>query len=295
MRLKKHFFKTGYLFLLLFGLVASKPATAFHLDVGVWMESNKLHSGFCRNADLGCDSLSALSRLGLSAHQLPTDSNNDRKIFLTDFGDLAGGENSTDDPGFQGLSGWLPSNILVKYRAVDALQKWHSESLGWHDAEPGGVQIRLFGGLNAETVLSTDTSHCNGLLLCIPKEISQTVYNEASTVFTGQGIEAAPSLIIDNTTENGALHAHLDWFLENGSNTDEAVYLLAMQLISDGYEDSDPFYVLFNHGLSEVDLAKAIQMRMTPSVASVPIPATLPLFVTAIAAAGFFQRPKRGS
>lgn len=294
MRLKKYFFKTGYLFLLLFGLLASKSATAFHLDVGVWMESNKLHSGFCRNASLGCDSLSALSRLGLPAHQLPIDGNNDRKIFLADFNDLAGGKNSTDDPGFQGLSGWLPSNILIKYRAVDALQQWDSEMQDWHVAEPGGVQIRLFGGLDAESVLSTDTSHCNGLLICIPKEIAQTVYNEGSTVFTGQGIEAAPSLIIDNTSENGALHAHLDWFLENGSNTDEAVYLLAMQLIADGYQDSDPFYVMFNHGLSEENLAKAIQMRMTPSVAPIPIPAALPLFVTAIAA-GFFQRPKRGS
>lgn len=291
MRQQKYMIKGCYLVLFFFGLLVSKSAFAIHLDVGVWMDNNKLHGGFCPDASLGCDSLSALSRLGLSADQLPVDGSNGREIFLSDFGDLAGGTDSTDDPGFQGLAGWLPSNTLLKYRAVDALQTWRADSQSWHVSPSGGPQIRLFGGLSTETVLSTDTSHCNGLLICIPKEISETVYNEGSTVFTGQGISAAASLIIDNTSADGALHAHLDWYLENIGDVGDAAYLLALQLISDGYQDSDPFYILFNHGLSEENLAKAVQMRMTPdALATVPVPAALPLFMMAIAGVGFFQR-----
>lgn len=273
---------------LVFGLSLANSAAAFHLDISVWMENGAINTGFCRDTALGCDTLPVMTELGLPADQLPTDYADGRKMFLTDFGDLPGGAYSTDDPGFQALSGWLPGDTLLQYRALESLQYWDPTQQAWTADIPDSTQIRLFGGLSAETVISTDTSHCGGLLICIPKSVEETVYNEASTTFSEQGVGGAQSLIIDNTTSDGALHAHLDWFLEQNDGTEGAAngaYLVAMQVIADGYQDSVPFYILFNNGLSVADLTTAIQARTLPiqfQPAPVPLPPAFALFLAAL-------------
>lgn len=288
--MKRTNIKTNIVALLL-GLVTSQTSDAFHLDVSVWVANGQVQSGFCLDASLGCDTLSVATALGLPNNQLPVDKDNGRSIFLTDFGDLAGGAYSTDDPGFQALPGWLPSNQLLQYRAIEPLQYWDPNNQTWGFDAPGNPQIRLFGGLSAQTIISTDTSHCGGLLICIPRQVQQTVYNQGSTVFTEQGVAGANSLIIDNIGANGSLHSHLDWFLEQNNGTPggaAGAYLVALAMTTSGYQDSSPFYILFNNGLTAPDLVKAINART--QVEPVPLPGAQLLMASALAMFGWQRR-----
>lgn len=291
--MKRSYIKMNWIVLLL-GLVATQAAEAFHLDVSVWAENGSIQTGFCRDVSLGCDTLPVTKPLGLPNNQLPVDKNNGRNIFLTDFGDLPGGAYSTDDPGFQALSGWLPSNQLLKYKASESLQYWDPNSQTWGTNAPGNPQIRLFGGLDAQTVLSTDTSHCAGLLICIPKQTTTTVYNQGSTVFSEQGVSGATSLIIDNTAADGSLHAHLDWFLEQSDGTPggaSGAYLVILEITATGYLDSSPFSILFNNGLSSPDLLAAINART--QLQPVPLPGAHLLMVSAMGMLGWQRRKQK--
>lgn len=240
-------------------------ASALHIDVNVGLSAGKLQIGFCGNTTTACDVLPVLTALGLSGATLPVDHATGKPIFVTDFGDFAGGPFAVDSPGFFSRAGRLPGNLLLNYQALGSLRYWDPDQDKWLNTTPRDERIRLFGGLDATTVLSTDTSHCGGLLVCIPREIRSTVYEEGSTLFTDTGITGARSLIVGRTAANGSLHVHLDWFVErpNGTRGGTAgAYLLELRMTAAGYTASDPFLIMFKRGISDAEFGRALAARI---------------------------------
>lgn len=253
----------------------SGAASALHIDVVVGASGGKLTTGFCASGAPGCDALPVLQQLGLPAGTLARDLTTDRAIYVTDFGDFDGGPFAVDDPGFFAGAGALPGNLLLRYQARGSLAYWNPTLEQWQSSTPNDERIRLFGGLDMQTVVTTDRSHCAGLLICIPRQVTSTVAVEGSTLFTDTGIQGASSLIVDNTAANGSLHAHLDWFIElpGGQRGGAAgAYLLELQLTANGFQPSDPFFVMFNRGLDNLAFGKALGSMILPPPAPEPVP-----------------------
>jgi len=269
--------RRGLLALLLIGLAG--PASALHIDVVVGASGGKLTTSFCANGAQGCDALPVLQQLGLPAGTLAHEWTTGKAIYVTDFGDFDGGPFAVDDPGFFSGAGSLPANLLLRYQGLGSLRYWNPTLEQWQSQTPNDERIRLFGGLDLQTVVSTDRSHCGGLLICIPRTVTSTVATEGSTLFTDSGVQGAPSLIVDNTAANGSLHAHLDWFLElpGGQRSGAAgAYLLELRLTADGFTASDPFLVLFNRGLDDGSFGRALGALVLAPHVPEPNPVPLP-------------------
>lgn len=244
-------FRICFLYLAIAALLNSQPVYAQHLDVEVWGQGNALFAGYCRtSAAIGCDLDGLADALGLPDDTLPPiEAVTNKRIFTVDFGDLSGGDFSTRNPGFQSVSSALLPNELLSYRALGKLRFWNPVTATWGDAPPD-VQIRLFGGLEASAEVLSDFAQCAGQLLCF----SENSFGiNGSTIFTGNGIQGSPEMVIDITDSGGILHTHLSFFLENQvgeTGGPSGAYLIEMQLISNArFFPSDPFLVLFNAGI----------------------------------------------
>ncbi|MEQ1815249.1 MAG: dockerin type I domain-containing protein, partial [Nitrosomonas sp.] len=124
---------------------------------------------------------------------------------------------------------------------------------------PHGIQITLFGGLEASAEVLNDFSKCAGQLVCFS---DGSFGIDGSTIFSAEGILGNPVLVVDITNNNGILHTHLSFFLENQQGEiggPVGAYLVEMQLISNArFFPSEPFLILFNAGLDEAAFAAAL-------------------------------------
>ncbi|MBX3640580.1 MAG: hypothetical protein KF888_08705 [Nitrosomonas sp.] len=252
--------KTGYFRNLLFAtLLTGQSVFAQHLDIEVWGQGNALFAGYCRTTGaVGCNLGGLTEALGLPAGTLPVEATTNKLIFPADFRDLTGGDFGTRNPGFQSVHAALLPNELLSYRALGQLKYWDSATSAWNDAPPD-VQIRLFGGLEASAEILSDFSQCAGQLLCFSENILGI---DGSTIFTGNGIQGNPELVVDITSTTGILHTHLSFFLENPlgeAGGPSGAYLIEMQLISNArFFPSDPFLVLLNAGLQPSEFGAAL-------------------------------------
>lgn len=260
--------------ILLISSQLSAPAAAqslsFHLDIAVRATNGRLEASFCGDPALGCETPPVLELLGLDPSQLPIDAASGHVIFITDFADLDGGQYSTDDPGFQGLAGWLPPDFFLYYEASGSLSYWNPVTQQWLQPTDD-TRIRLFGGVPPDLV-STDPVVCGGAPFCFPNG-----FENGSTLFTGGGVQG-PSMIIDRTSSEGALHAHLDWFMEHPPATPQGnpvpggavgAYMVTMRLTGAGLTPSNNIKIMFNNGLTVEQFAQAIQARMRHTVTAV--------------------------
>lgn len=241
-------------------LFLSKPVSAQHLDVEVWGQGNALFAGFCRTSGAtGCDLNSLISALGLPTDIQLIEADTNKLIFPVDMGDFSGGPYSTRNPGFLSVRDALLPNELLSYRASGKLRFWDVSESSWVEASQG-VQIRLFGGLEASSEVLKDFSQCAGQLLCFSENNFGV---DGSTIFSATGISGSPELVVDITSTSGILHTHLSFFLENAQGEvggPRGAYLIEMQLISNARAfPSDPFLVLFNAGLDPVELGVALE------------------------------------
>ena len=254
-------FKTNRIrfYLLAVALILSQEASAQHLDVEVRGEGNALFVGYCRTPGVvGCDLGELTQTLQLPVGALPKETSTGKLIFLADFRDLPGGDFRTKNPGFQSIQNGLLPNELLSYRALGALKYWDPALSSWRNP-PHGVQITLFGGLEANAEVIRDFSECAGQLLCFS---DGSFGIDGSTVFSADGILGNPELVVDITNNNGILHTHLSFFLENQQGEiggPVGAYLVEMQLISNArFFPSEPFLILFNAGLDETAFAAAL-------------------------------------
>lgn len=265
--MKTHSLTTA-IFLFLSFTVGNAYAQALHIDVVVGLQGDKLTAGFC---DLDfCEQLNALTAVGVPEGTIPLHGVTGEQIFVTDFGDFAGGPFGVDDPGFFSDSGVLPADSLLRYQALGSLRYWDKGTSSWSENTPNNEQVRLSGGLDVTVI--EDSSSCDGLLICIPD--TSLEFNESNTIFTDSGISGKSSLIIDNTQPDGSLHTHLDWFIEESDGTaggSEGAYLVQLAMRMDGLVNSDPFLILFNRGLSTNEFAAALLALMQSSDGSTSI------------------------
>lgn len=256
---KTEYFRNQFLYLALATILSIQPVSAQHLDIEVWGQGNALFAGYCRtSAAVGCDLDSLADSLGLPDGTLPIEAATDKRIFPVDLGDLSGGDFSTRNPGFQSVRSALLPNELLSYRALGKLRYWDPTTSTWDDAPPD-VQIRLFGGLEGNAEVLSDFAQCAGQLLCF-SENSFGV--DGSTVFTGNGIQGNPEMVVDITDSGGILHTHLSFFLENQAGEaggPGGAYLIEMQLISNArFFPSDSFLILFNAGIDPGEFGAAL-------------------------------------
>lgn len=267
-RLKLKFLKFNYCLLALFGLL-TPMAHAVHLDVEVWGDGNQMNAGFCRTPGaVGCDLSNLIAQLGLPAGKVPIDGETRLQIFPTDFRDLTGGPYATNNPGFQAIQSALNPNEILRYKGLGRLMFWDPNLRLWTIGQTG--RIRLFGGLNPESII-TNPAQCGGALICFREgEGAQ----EGSTLFTADGIQGAPELVIDVANAKGALHTHLHLFLENQqgvSGGQVGAYMIEMQVLSNQRAiPSKPFFVIFNAGLSLPDFSQALLDRINAEPAQLP-------------------------
>ena len=251
---------------LLFGCLLSGFAIAIHLDVAVSNDGGKLKTDFCLEGGPACDQLPVLILLGIPPLTAPVDIETGHNIFISDFDDFEGGPNAVDDPGFVSGSGQLPASTKLSYEGLGQLMYWDPATKQWGNTVPGTTRIELFGGL--EELLVNDPAQCGGLPFCF-------IEQENSTLFSESGISGIPQLAIGDTDSNGALHVHMDWFIEDVNDNPggpNGAYMVEMKMTAPGVQDSDPFFVMFAKGLTTEEFGEALADRIIVETTPVPIP-----------------------
>ncbi|MEM7541158.1 MAG: hypothetical protein AAF384_06165 [Pseudomonadota bacterium] len=170
-----------------------------------------------------------------------------RFLFLGDFGDLSGGPQGTDDPGYQAQSGTFQALSIFNYRGVGQLEFWDGAS--WVTSVPDQEQIIYTDALSSTTTWST------------------------SGVTTPEGA-------IDQISPDGSIHSHLDFTIDNnGSAPAAGAYLVDIEFFATSgvggpvvHTSSAPVRVALNYQLSQTDFDAAIDALTTAtSTASGPV------------------------
>ena len=239
-----------------------------------------MSAGFCRTAGaVGCDLAKLIVSLQLPPNTLPKDGATGKMIFLTDFRDFAGGPNRTPNPGFQSVQNALNPGELIRYRAIGILEQWDTSSRIWKPAA-ANVRIKLAGGIDPNLVV-TDYNLCGGQLFCF----AGTGNQNAVTLFRGTGVSGSAEMIVDAANNQGSLHTHLNWFLENNAGViggPVGAYMLEMQIVSNQRsQPSKSFYVMFNAGLALADFSQALLDRAESFPLAPPPPPKLPVLANA--------------
>jgi hypothetical protein len=259
-------------------LTFATPVAAQHLDVRV-DTSNGPVAGSKITTDVYGDVAWFLANVG----SLPYTHDTGRLIVPGNFGDAAGGPFSTDNPGFQSFRNDFGAFEEMSFRAIGTLQYMAPGASDWVAAAPGGG-IRLYGSIPDDIVFDYVYNELRG---------DEYAFYEAGTFFTGAGIQGPASAPIGAASALGAMHYHLDWYLEGTARNNTGAYLIEMQLFSSAtsggaekYLPSDTFHILFNHGITTAQYADALKtltvapvveapITVSPVVVSVPEPASV--------------------
>lgn len=200
---------------------------------------------------------------------LPVDTLTGYNVFPGDFGDFEGGPRATDDPGFQSFAGALAAGDVLGYRALGTLQQWDAVSDTWSDAQ-AGIGIRLYGGA-PPAVAEAYLTYLMMPQYAPPNALANYQYYMNGTLFSGTGISGPDAAFIDGASSSGTFHTHFDFFIEGAAPA--TAYMITLQLTDDAviggrglYEDSEPFHIVFNYGLSQAQYDAAFLSRVTPAV-----------------------------
>ncbi|CAN5156521.1 hypothetical protein BH11PLA2_BH11PLA2_42310 [soil metagenome] len=94
---------------------------------------------------------------------------------------------------------------------------------------------------------------------------------------------------INTTSSTGFIHKHLDYEVTgNNGNPVDGVYLVSQQFRMNGLTNSDPYFLVFNHGMDEVIHDNAVSWAQT-TLAPIPEPSA---FLWAALFAGVALRKK---
>ncbi len=182
------------------------------------------------------------------------------KVFEGDFGDLAGGPFSTDDPGYDSMPGTFAAGTILQYAALGTLRFWNGGAWVTTPSLPGNAERVAIAGNGGE-----------------------------STLWTFGGVTGSLSGLIGQAGANGNIHEHLDMTVsrEGGGAPAVGAYLIQLALTSSGLVDSDPFYIVLNRGLDDDAFETAVQAL------AVPEPGRLALLVAGLAVVGAIARRRR--
>lgn len=178
-------------------------------------------------------------------------------LFEADFGDLSGGLYRTDDPGFDANTtlGAFGAGNWLWFQGLNSLKFWDGAS--WSNSVPNGEHIQIDDALGN------------------------------TSVFTTSGT-TNPAGVIGEFDTFGDIHEHLDMSIYNASNSlggTVGAYWITLQLFETlpetpaALRSSASFDIIFNRGLNTVAFEAAVAQA---AVSSVPLPATVWMFVSAL-------------
>lgn len=173
-------------------------------------------------------------------------------IYEADFGDLASGPWATKDPGFQTQGGnALTPGALITFSGRGSLKFWNGLSWGAAAADLG--------------VTIAD------------------VFQDAPTVWRASGVTAGETQFVSQVASDGSIHDHLKMSVT--PNAPVGAYLIELQLNSASYQSSDPFYIVFNRGLSAEAFEGSVEV-----LTAVPEPGAYALMLAGLFTVGFVVR-----
>ena len=138
----------------------------------------------------------------------------------------------TDEPGFDSHAGTFPAGSSIGLNIIDALKKWNGN--GFDILDP-----------NTDETLTVSFLFGSKFVMCE----------------TGAGFVSGFDVPVAN---DGSWHKHLGYTLNSPDNNDpnEGIYLLALELYNTRNEPnliySNPFWIVFNLGISEEEHHNAI-------------------------------------
>jgi hypothetical protein len=251
--------------------LGATSAAAQHLDVRV-DTSNGPVAGSQITTDIYGDVDWFLENVG----SLPYAHDTGRLIVPGNFSDRPGGPLATDNPGFQSFRDDFGPGEEMFFRAMGTLQYLAPGATEWVAAAPGGG-IRLYGSIPDDVVFDYVF---NGI------REDEYLFYEGGTLFTGTGVTGPSVALIGAASASGAMHYHLDWYLEGTAQTNTGAYLIEMQLLSgaqsggtDKYLPSETFHILFNHGISTAQYADSLKTLTIAPAVPVPEPASVMLML----------------
>lgn len=150
----------------------------------------------------------------------------------------------TDDPGFEGDSGVFTAGTTLNFNIMSPLGLWNGGGFDSLNPATSETLTLSFGPFNA----TTSNGFVHGF----------DFVNDAS----------------------GGFETHLNFILNGvgGNSPDFGIYLLELQLTSNNYQSSDPFWIVFDHGIGERDLDIAVDWVQANLV---PVPGAIALFALA--------------
>ncbi|MCB5185145.1 PEP-CTERM sorting domain-containing protein [Methylobacillus gramineus] len=193
-------------------------------------------------------------------------------IFESDFRDLAKGPYATNAPGFDSHNGVFEQNDIVGYQAIGSLWAWNGSS--WTSSLLNGETIKLGGNLGETTTWG-------------------------ATGVTGDVIGT-----LGQAGSAGNIHEHLTFTIAGASGLpSNGAYYITLQLISadlnssfDGivangkYASSDPFYLVFNNGLSASEFHASV--HGLSDIAPVPEPSSYAMLMLGLGLIGWRLRKR---
>lgn len=179
-------------------------------------------------------------------------------LFEGDFGDLIRGPYKTTAPGFNSFA-FAPETV-VNYAAIGAVSFWNGTA--WSNNVLSSEYVLLEGNLGEETRW-THTGPAGDL-----------------TGLLGQA-----------SADEHELHEHLAFSVASsvGGAPSVGAYLVGLQLTADGYASSDPFYLVFNRGLSSSAFEDSVNALTSP----VPEPSSWLLMLTGFGAVSVLAAKRR--
>lgn len=178
------------------------------------------------------------------------------RVFGYDFGEVPGQPDFAEDPGFVSLPGGFPAGTSFTLHSLGQLSYWN-----------GSGPVAFDTPLNSESLLLEKGS------------ASLVVGTPGGTLLLG----STPGAVSGQD-----LHTHLEATISGTPTVTDGIYLLQLSLSSsNGLMESEPFWIVYNHGADEAAHDAAIDWV---SANLVPEPASLALLCAG--AAVLFRRRK---
>jgi hypothetical protein len=192
-------------------------------------------------------------------------------VYLYDFGEDEADPFNPSDPGVnQGAGiGNLPAAGVIQYNILSNLVYWSGSGDPQFITPPTGSYVALTMGLNTRT-LDGDSGYQTGSLVQSVTSTGVVHKHFVTSLFADAGASNVPGDVNFKTPENGVYAFELELTMATGGMT----------------YTSNPFWVVFNNGLSE-DQHEAAGAALS----SVPEPASLS--VLGLGAAGLLCRRKK--
>ena len=183
-------------------------------------------------------------------------------IYEAEFGENVLLPHQTDEPGFASEDpGPFAPDTYVRYRTHGSLMFW--DGLSWDAADPS-VSLHVLGNFFEDSIYTNAGLFGDATGLVGVTDIDGGLHSHVEFCVENQGLVGCPDSPAEIAANTPAIGAYLIEMSLFGTDATGSTVLLG---------DSDPFFIAFNNGLSEVAFEEGIE-----ALTAVPVPAAVWLF-----------------